>query len=76
MNEMLDKKDVYKMFQKVFGEADLEKIDTLIHRYGIEKIDSILGYFELNGVAPPKEGQRNNPYALLYKVAQKWNLDK
>lgn len=66
--------EINNLFIQVFDcEPDAPKLKALIETSGIEKIADILRYYIINGIFPPAEGKRFNPYGLLYKVSKNWN---
>lgn len=62
-------------FEEVFNtEPNIYKLETLVDAFGIEKVQSVLMFFMINGVKPPAPGKRNNPYGLILKVCQNWEV--
>lgn len=65
--------NIKKLYKSVFHqEAEEEKIQALVDLYGEWKVENVLQYYLINGVIPPGEGKRNNPYGLLFNVCRDW----
>jgi hypothetical protein len=67
-------KEMTRLFEKVFNEMPDERLDLVVEKYSSEVVTDILRYYLINGIHPPAEGKRTNPYGLLYKVGQNWKL--
>jgi hypothetical protein len=63
------KEKILEIFEDTFKEKpEDQKINSLIELFGITIVSGTFGYFLCNGVRPPAEGKRNNPYGLIYKI--------
>lgn len=67
--------NLMEKFAKIFNrEVDTERLTALIDFWGIDKMTDAINYLLITGVWEIKEGCRDNPYGLLYKICKNYNF--
>lgn len=60
-----------QVFETIFKrEVEEDRLLALVKFWGIEKVTDTLNYLLITGAWPVKEGSRDNPYGLIYKICK------
>ena len=67
--------ELAEIYRKTFEEEpDLERLSALIKFWSFEKVNDALHYVYINGYRKPLEGEKHNPYGLIYSLCHKINF--
>lgn len=73
-DDELNLEDINTLFTIVFGEeGDEVRLERLCKYWDIALVDRVLNYLLIYGLLPPREGQKHNPYGLLFVLCGKFN---
>lgn len=74
--KILDVSEMRGIFEDGFKiPMEDEKLENLIKYFGIERISMVFMYFSINGIKPPTNGKKPNPWGLVFKLCSEWNFN-